>query len=205
MKELFDAMKEYDTIRRNALETYEQEKKKIQADYGDSRVGQQKLMEAVNIRDSVISEAKKKGRNFAEQVFSELSAKVESFVAAPVPADFPAVLEAIKVTGKNLSPAEADAYMNRYGGNYTAYRSLASLYGSLGVCRVYPVTYDGILYDISKFRSLAINFFSSAGNYMYRLLLHDENPMQSFFQNISSFLNGNILEYGRSISEESEE
>lgn len=202
MTRLFNAMKEYDGIRRNALDTYAAEMKKIHKDYGDSRVGNQKLVEAMNTRDSVLAAAKKNGLEAVEQVFSELMEKIDTFVTAPVSADFPAVLEAIKTTRENLSPAEADAYMNRYGNNYTAYRSLSSLFDSLKICNVYPVTYDSILADVQQYHSWAVNFFNSRPDYMYRLFLSDDNPMKKFFENIGKFLNGDILEYGKSIPEE---
>ena len=123
----------------------------------------------------------------------------------PAPTDFLPTLEAIKAAGKNLSADEAALYIQKFGTNYTAYRSLVAAFEDLGVCKVYPVTYDKIKLEMNILRGWAIDFFMGNGaSYQYRLLLADSNPLRTFDANISCFLNGNLLDYGKNTAEDAE-
>ena len=203
---VFDAMAVFDSGRKKASEDYSAAMKKIHADYGNSRVGNQKLEELKSSYDAARMEARNNGLAVVKEVFDDLEKKINDAITAPVPADFAATLEAIKATGSALSANEAELYIQKYCGNYTAYRSLVSLFDGLKVCKVFPVTYDHIMYDFNRMRGYAEGFFrDSIGSYMSRLFLADSNPMRVFDAGISSFLeDGNILEYGKAVAESAE-
>lgn len=93
--------------------------------------------------------------------------------------------------------------MSKYGKNFTAYRSLSALFDTLGVLKVYAVDYEQIKAHMKKLHQWTTNFFSTGtGDYMHRLMLHETGPLLTFDRNITNFLNGDILEYGKSISKE---
>lgn len=195
MTTLYSAMADHDNACKSAMDNYDAAKKSIQADYGDSKVGQQKISEAKNLRDSAVDAAKKTGGETVEKVFSEMAEKLSAAITAPVPADFVSTLEAIKVVGKNLSPAEAEAYLKNCK-NFTAYRSLVSVFRELGIVKFPVVTYDKIMEEMESSKALASNFFKlKMGDYRHRVLLADKNPLKTFDTAINLFLNGNIHGY----------
>lgn len=203
LNKVFDTMAVYDSGRKKASEDYTAARKQIQANYGDSKVGREKLAELKASYDAARKQAENNGLAVVKEVFDDLEKKINDAITAPVPADFPATLEAVKATGSALSASEAELYIQKYCGNYTAYRSLVSLFDGLKVCKVFPVTYDHIMHDFNRFRAYAEGFFSnSIGGYMASLFLSENNPMRVFDAGISSFLNdGNILEYGKAVAE----
>lgn len=196
MTTIYSVMADYDRIHKSAMEDYSATEKKIRADYGDSKIGQQKLTEAMNLRDTTIEAAQNTGVEAVEKVFSALTEKLSEAITAPVPADFVSTLEAIKAMGKMLSLAEANMYLQKYNGNYTAYRSLVSVFNGLGMTRFISVSYDEISNEMESCKSLAKNFFKRGiSGYMYRVLLADDNPLKTFDNAISCFLSGDIQGY----------
>lgn len=197
-KKIFDAMKHYSSVYKEANETFAQSRKKIHNEYGDTKAGAKMLSEAAIARDAAIEEAKKNGLKTVDMVFADLNKQITAVVTAPVPADFPSTLEAIRATGKGLSAEEAEVYIGKYNGNYTAYRAIAAALKEVGVCKVYPVTYEQVKEDSNTFYAWSEKFFrSKPTTYMSLLLLAEKNPMRNFERNINYFLNGDMLSYGK--------
>lgn len=195
MTTLYSAMADHDNACKSAMDNYHVMEKSIEADYGDSKVGQQKITEAKNLRDSAVDAAKKTGMETVERVFSDMAEKLSAAVTAPVSADFLSTLETIKVMGKNLSSTEAEAYLKKYN-KYAEYRTLASVFRELGVANLPIISYDKIIEDMERSKALANDFFKNdMGDYMHRLLLADKNPLKTFDTAISLFLSGDIQGY----------
>lgn len=206
LKKVYEAMERFDNVKKSEADKFQQTKKQLREDYGNGKLFDAKFAEARAAYTAAVEAAKNSGIEAVEQAFADLNKRIQDMITAPVPSDFSATLEAIKATGGNLSEDEAMLYISKYSGNYTAYRTVVSLMDTFGVCKVYPVTYTAVKEDCDRAYAMAIGFFKNTiGGYMTALLLADSNPVKAFDNSISLFLNGNILDYGKAVQDDSGE
>lgn len=135
-------------------------------------------------------------RLFAETVradFAAVRAKVNAIVAAAPPADFLATLEAIKANGKSITDYEAAAFMEKYKGNYFAFRTLHEVLTGAGKnLECYVMYPDRMAQEIDKGEQMLLKWGNEwkGKSYMGALLQHRTNPITALAEMVQKFTDG---------------
>lgn len=152
----------------------------------------QKLGEAKQIHDSTLADMKKQGLLVCDAAFSKAREAINEVFIKPVPDDFISSMEVIKLMGKNLSEIEINAYIEKYKGNYAAYRAITSYLNNLGVITIKPLRPEAINEDIDEGERLAIQFFQDfiPDTYRTAIMMVENNPISSLDAELQGIISG---------------
>ena len=155
----------------------------------------QKIGELREIFTATEAQAKQTFSETVKEDFASVRENIRSVVTAAPPADFGVTLEAIKAAGKSISSAEASMYLEKYKGNYIAFRSLHEAITQAGVKLDSYVLYpDGILEEMSQGEQMILNtgreYRPGSSSYMMALLQSDKNPILALSEKVEKFLDG---------------
>lgn len=179
-----------DSVMTTANETFRTEQKKLRETLKDPA---KQIGEMRNVLTE--TEAQQK-RIFCETVqaeFAAVRAKVNAVITTAPPADFLATLEALKANGKNITDYEAAAFMEKYKGNYFAFRTLHEVLTnagkSLGSYVMYP---DRMAREIDQGEKMLLNWGREykEASYMTALLLNHKNPITALADMVQQFTDG---------------
>lgn len=184
------AVKILDSALTTANETFYAERKKLLDTLIDpaKQIGE--------MRNLLTETEREQKRIFCETVqadFAAVRAAVASVVTAAPPADFPATLEAIKANGKNITDYEAAAFMEKYKGNYFAFRTLHEVLTNAGRdldCYVmYP---DRMAREIDQGEKMLLNWGREwkGNSYMGALFQNRTNPITALAEMVQKFTEG---------------
>lgn len=152
-----------------------------------------KMNEAKQVYEDTLMESRESNYATCVEVLTNIGIKAQGVITEPVPADFPATLEAIRAM-KNLTKAEMNAFVNRYKGNYLAYRAICDVVG--GAKNGFAaVTIDKVTEMIERLEADLHNYFYDFHTNSYRTRLFCEGSVfdapDAFF---TAFLNGRFEE-----------
>lgn len=175
LDKVLKVLNEYETVLEAAAELWNNTKKQLQNDYGNTgRVYKEKYEAGKALYDATVAEARQKGLATVKEEFTKLNGVVRDFITTPVPSDFLTTLEAVRATGKGITEAEAEVYLDKYKNNYTAYRSLANLIEEQTGKKHFVVAYDAIKNEIAEHERIATRYFDSATGSYLRALFSSE-------------------------------
>lgn len=196
---IIQALKDFDAIETAAVEVLKETKEKLTEDYGNiGRVYEQESAKARRLYNETIAEAKQKGKAIVKEEIEKINGIVRDFVTTPVPSDFPTTLEAVKAAGKSLTSAEAEAYLEKYKGNYTAYLGLANVIVEARGENVPFVRYDAIKREIEEYGEMAMHVFDQygRGGYMRALFTSDQHtPLRDVDIALQRFMKEDVSTY----------
>ena len=182
-----------DSVLTTANETFRTEQKKLLATLKDptKQIGE--------MRKALTETEDEQKRIFRETVQAEFAAvreQVNAVVTAAPPADFLATLEAIKANGKNITDYEAAAYMEKYKGNYFAFRTLHEVLTAAGKkLDSFVMKPDGISSEMNQGEQMLLNWGREwkGSNYMGALLQNPRNPITHLAGTVQQFLEGRFV------------
>ncbi len=179
-----------DSVMTTANATFKEEQKKAMETYRDPlpHIGKLRavLIETEETQKNIFRETVKKE-------FAEARNKVNAVVTAGAPSDFPATLEAIKASGKDISEYEASAFLEKYKGNYLAFRTLAEVLHRMDRAKNVRVIYpDAIMYQINDCEAQLLNWCLTykGSSILTGLLLSDSNPVTALEALVQDFIDG---------------
>lgn len=141
-------IRNFDSVMSTAAKTFEAEKKRIMGIYKEDVFGQ-KFNELKKVFDETVAQQKQACREIVLADFIAVRQQVNKVVAVSPPADFPATLEAVRASGKSISDYEATVLLEKYNGNYLAYRTLAEVLHQQGKANdVVVMNPDAILREL---------------------------------------------------------
>lgn len=185
------AFNEFDEVVSNAYDMFTVASKQLAEDYGNGNLYVEKYAIAKELYERTREEAKQKGLEIVKEEFDKIEETVKNFVTAPTPADFMQTFEIVKALGKNITSAEAEAYLEKYKGNYTAYRSIANCIEENTGKQCWCVKYDAIMRDIEQFNKMSKRYFIEykKGSYMSTLYMSEQySPLNAFESALTNFL-----------------
>ena len=192
------AMEGHYEVAEGAAALFQEAVRKLQDDYGNTgRLYREKFAEAKELYEATVAASREKGQAIVAEEFEKLHNTVREFITRPVPGDFISTLEAIRVTGKDITESEAEVYREKYKNNYTAYLSLSQCLQEQTGKRYYVARYDAIKKDIEEHKELATRFFNAdANSYVMALLATPEkSPMMKFDAALQEFISGDVGSY----------
>ena len=198
LDKVFKALNEYDAVVQAADELWNSTKKQLEYDYGNTgRVYEEKYAAGKALYDATVTEAKQKGLATVKEEFEKLHDVVREFISTPVPSDFIPTLEAVRATGKDITEAEMEIYLEKYKNNYTAYRSLAQSFQEQTGRRHYVVVYDAIKNDIEEHEGYVTRIFSGTANgYVKALFMSEQHsPLVKLDAALQEFITKDVGSY----------
>lgn len=185
------AVKNFDEVMQNAHDEFRNEKKKIMDTYKDPT---KKLSE---IRDCLVkteSEQKQLFREILRNDFEQAEAKLNNLVTGTIPADFPATLEVVRASGRNITDYEARAMMEKYRSSYMAYRTLVEVLHQNGKAEnVVILKPDRIMAEMHEVKQFLENWnqnYTTGKDYTTALFKHHTNPLTKLADRVQVFLDG---------------
>lgn len=198
LDKVLKALNEYDAVLQAAAELWNSTNKQLQYDYGNTgRVYEEKYAAGKALYDATVAEAKQKGLATVKEEFAKLHEVVRDFIAIPVPIDFITTLEAVRATGKGITEAEAEIYLDRYKNNYTAYRSLAQSIEEQTGKPHFVVVYDAIKNEIEEQEGYVTRIFSGTANGYTKALFMSEqhSPLLKLDAVLQEFITKDVGSY----------
>lgn len=187
------AMKDFDSTMAAAKDSYGETKQSVLATYTEA-IATEKLKEAQTALHGIEVKAKESAREAIKADFAEVRSQVNETVTASIPADFVATLEAVKALGSSVTDAEASGYLEKYKGNYMAFRSLLEVLHLAGRCGgIMAVTPDSIYSHIDEGERIVLEWIQNykGNDYMSALMTSDAHtPINNLVTNVQAFLNG---------------
>lgn len=148
LEKSLQGIRNFDSVMSTAAKTFDAEKKRIMGLYKEDVFGQ-KFNELKKVFDETVAQQKQACREIVLADFIAVRQQVNKVVAVSPPADFPATLEAVRASGKSISDYEATVLLEKYNGNYLAYRTLAEVLHQQGKAKdVVVMQPDAILREI---------------------------------------------------------
>lgn len=189
-------MKDFDSVIQAANETFRTAKKTALETYKEP-MATQKLREARDVLTEVKTRETQNARAAVMADFAAVRGKVNEVVTAAVPADFPATLAAIQAKGKNVSDYEAEAFSEKYKGNYMAFTTILDVLHNAGKASS-RIAYkpDAIEYQIEEIERTVLHWVqthadSNTDGYMTALLTSDEHSLvMKLAAEVQAFLDG---------------
>lgn len=179
-----------DSVLTTANETFRTEQKKLLATLKDPTKQIGEMRKALTETEA---EQKRIFRETVQAEFAAVRATVNAVVTTAPPADFLATLEAIKANGKNITDYEAAAFMEKYKGNYFAFRTLHEVLAKAGKKLDSYVMYpDRMAREIDQGEKMLLNWGREwkGSNYMGALLQNRTNPIAALAEMVQKFTEG---------------
>ena len=179
-----------DSVLTTANETFRTEQKKLLATLKDPTKQIGEMRKALTETEA---EQKRIFRETVQAEFAAVRATVNAVVTTAPPADFLATLEAIKANGKNITDYEAAAFMEKYKGNYFAFRTLHEVLTKVGKNLDSYVMYpDRMAREIDQGEKMLLNWGREwkGSNYMGALLQNRTNPITALAEMVQKFTEG---------------
>lgn len=195
------AVKDYDSAILAARKEFEEAKKQLFGTYSNS-VATEKLGEAREALTAFEMKETAKMKEIAKVDFAEVKDAVVAFVSTAVPEDFPATLAAIQVKGDKITDFEAESYLKKYDGNYTAYSAVLNVLKSNGkATSVHIHTPDSVKEDVERLEKIVMNWIQNrtgVGGFnsdYYSRLLTKENatPLKTLSEGIEAYIAGGFV------------
>ena len=117
------AVKDYDSAIVAGRREFDVAKEQILATYSNT-LAAEKLGEAREALTAFEMKETALAREAVAADFAEAKKAILEFVSKSVPDDFPATLAALQVRGERITDLEAESFLNKYEGNYTAYSAV---------------------------------------------------------------------------------
>lgn len=154
----------------------------------------QKIGELREIYTATEAQAKKTFSELVKEDFASVREKIQTVVTTAPPSEFGGTLEAIRAAGKSITNVEASMYMEKYKGNYMAFRTLHEVLTQAGKKLEFHLIYpDGLLEEMSQGEQMVLNTgrdWNGTSSYMMALLQSNKNPILSLSEKVEAFLDG---------------
>lgn len=201
LQKVIDEFNKFDELCKKEHAAYKKKVEQIERDYGNSKSNavQEMLDNAKNSFDMAVESARQAGIKLVEEVFADVDKKVKEHVTVAVPADFIATLETIKAIGKGITESEARLYLEKYKGNYTAFKSLAELINKECGYNIPYSHYDRVINEVERWKNNSKNFFTSyqvsGGNIALFLMIAPNGEFYDFDSELNGFLTGDYATF----------
>ena len=155
----------------------------------------EKTKEVQDVYNQTLDESRKTNYDACMEVLNGVEERVQEIVKVPVPADFPATLEALKQIN-NPSKTELETLVGAYRNNYYAYRAIRDYLKvptpSFTIGRdTYLLTLDGIQEAILDIKDILHKcFFSDNVDGYHFLNIKDGTQISSYDALFTSFCDG---------------
>lgn len=188
-----NALATLNSVLTTANETFRAERKKLLETLKEPT---KQIGEMRNALTETEAEQKRIFTELVKENFASVRGKIQTVVTAAPPSEFAGTLEAIRAAGKSITDIEASMYLEKYKGNYLAFRTLHEVLTQAGknleTHLIYP---DALLEEMSQGEQMIIRTGrDSAGtgtsSYMMALLQSDKNPIVSLSEKVEAFLDG---------------
>lgn len=179
-----------DSVLTTANETFKTERKKLLETLKDPTKQIGEMRQALTETEA---EQKRIFRETVQEEFAAVRDKVNAVVTAAPPADFLTTLEAIKANGKNITDYEAAAFMEKYKGNYFAFRTLHEVLKAAGrKLDSFVMKPDRIVSEMDECEQMLLDWGREwkGSNYLGALLQDHTNPITSLAAMCQDFLDG---------------
>lgn len=181
-----------DSVMSTAAKTFDAEKKRIMGIYKEDVFGQ-KFNELKKVFDETVEQQKQACRETVQSDFSAVRERINKVVTVSPPADFPATLEAVRVSGKSISDYEATVLLEKYNGNYLAYRTLAEVLHQQGKANdVVVMQPDAILRELEDAETKFMQIINDGSFSLWGALFLEEVPILEDM--VQRFLDGQYTE-----------
>ena len=197
LQKVIDEFNKFDELCKKEHAAYKKKVEQIERDYGNSKSNavQEMLDNAKNSFDMAVESAGQAGIKLVEEVFADVDKKVKEHVTVAVPADFIATLETIKA----IAESEARLYLEKYKGNYTAFKSLAELINKECGYNIPYSHYDRVINEVERWKNNSKNFFTSyqvsGGNIALFLMIAPNGEFYDFDSELNGFLTGDYATF----------
>lgn len=179
-----------DSVLTTANEVFRTEQKKLLATLKDptKQIGE--------MRKALTETEAEQKRIFCETVhadFATVRAAVNAVVTTAPPVDFLTTLEAIKANGKDITNYEATAFIEKYKGNYFAFRTLHEVMAkagkNLGSYVMYP---DRMAQEIDQGEKMLLDWGREwkGSDFIGALLQNRTNPITALAEMVQEFTEG---------------
>ena len=184
-------IKNLDSVLSTAANTFKTEKERIMGTYKED-VFVQKVNELKKVFDETVEQQKQACRETVQSDFSAVRERINKVVTVSPPADFPATLEAVRVSGKSISDYEATVLLEKYNGNYLAYRTLAEVLHQQGKAEdVLVMQPDAILREIEDTETKFMQIINDGSISLWGALFLEEEPTMEDM--VQRFLDGQYV------------
>lgn len=178
-----------ETVLLAAYETFNTEKKKVLETLKNP------TPEIGKMRDVLTQTEANAKKLFAETVRADFAAvreAVQKVTTAAPPADFPATLAAVNAAGKDISDHEAAALLEKYKGNYLAFRSLHAVLKKEGRDLPHLIYPDAVMGEIDAGEKMVLDVGQNwkGATYMSALLQAKSNPITALADHVQKFIDG---------------
>ena len=190
------AVKDFDSIIKGANETFRVAKKTAMETYKEPAATAmvheaRKALTNVHIRET------NSARDAVKADFANVRSKVNAVVTTVVPVDFAVTLAAIQARGKSVTDYEANAYVEKYKGNYPAFTTILDVLHQSGKAMdVIAYKPEAIDYQISEVERLVLNWIqnhasSNDDSYITTILTDDKHSLiVKLADEVQAFLDG---------------
>lgn len=189
-------VKDFESAMNAAKESFDVAKKEIFATYKESMAAE-KLKEIREILYETEVKEKAKARESIAADFMETRNKVNSAVTVSTPEDFVSTLEAIRTIGKSISDYEANAFVEKYKGNYTAFRAVLDALHNVGKATdIIAYNAESIEKELLDAEGVIMNWISTfkGTDYYTALLTSDQHsPIKKVATRIQAFIDGGYI------------
>lgn len=196
----YQAVKEFDASIKAAQEAFREAKKEILDTYKDP-VSTRKLAEAREILTQTEQRETLRALDAVEGDFASVNEMIMEVVTKAAPADFPATLAAIQSRGEKIGAYEANAFFQKYGGNYLAISTLLEVLHSNGKFdSIHITTAEMLDENVKALEAKIVQFIrnrhgvSGDASYNAKLLTHEtQSPILLLAAEVQNFLDGNFI------------
>lgn len=189
-------VKDFESAMTAAQESFNAAKKEILATYKDP-ISTDKVKAIRDILSDTEIKEKQNARDNIKADFADVRSKVNAVVTASAPADFAATLEALKTMGKSVSDYEANAFIEKYKDNYTAFRAILDVLHSVGKANdIVPYNAEAIDREISEAEKFILDWvatFKGADYYSALLTSDQHSPVKGMAVRVQAFLDGGYV------------
>lgn len=192
LENVLQNMRSFEATYIEAGDLWKRTRKEIHETYKDP-IATSKLNEAKALYESTLQEAREKGVSLAQEEFEKVKNDVMGVITQAVPNDFISTLEALKSSGGNISEIEANAYISKYKGNYTALKSLLNVLKENGIMKQFNIiSVDEVIGNINDVMAQVNKFYYgyAPNTYETAIMTHEEGTMTQLNSYLSSFLEG---------------
>lgn len=196
IKELINHMKEYDEKRNVIEKSFEATVKELDKTYVHTSVQyQDKLAEAMKIRDNAEKEITVHLQSMVDSAFKAANTKLEAYVTAEVPDRVANVLDRIQQLGNKITKQEAVIYENLMKQNYIAHRVAAPMLAAITQSPNTFLIYDDVKEHLDNMENRVRNWINNydPNTYSHAIMISEQNNgLAECEEMLTAFLNGEV-------------
>lgn len=192
MKNLIAALKNYDKEHEARRKEYADKVKNLERVYGTSGEYYKTTKAAIDSEYATANaEAKADLKKQIGEAIGKMKSKVETFVAAPIPAEMLPSLQAIKAAGVTVSDSEAKILLESCKGSYFARKLVLSLIGKDSMLAAHYEDYETFKKDFETLENDVAVWLDryDPETYSHAIMISEESsPLLDFEKRIEAFI-----------------